>query len=69
VAKEVVVQIEARLLADNRIFQTKYKADLQESVHKLNDIATEPMLSVSLVTMAGRVLRLRMEEMASRYGG
>jgi hypothetical protein len=32
-------------------------------------IVPEPMLGGSLVTTAWRVLRLRMEGMASRYGG
>jgi hypothetical protein len=34
-----------------------------------NNSCTVAMLSESLVTTAWRVLRLRMEEKASRYGG
>jgi hypothetical protein len=37
--------------------------------HSIFTVTIIPMLGESLVTTAWRVLRLRMEETASRYGG
>jgi hypothetical protein len=51
--------------------QTTHKVHMERfNVKKLNGVeAKEPMLGGSLVTTAWRVLRLRMEEAPSSYGG
>jgi hypothetical protein len=57
-------------LTRNKIKITLYKV-ITNNLHTNNTWALYqiPMLSGSVVTTASRVLRLRMEETASRYGG